>query len=283
MIKVIKNKIEIQETVKLLKENGKVTGFVPTMGALHAGHISLIEKCKSENDITIASIFVNPAQFNEKKDFKKYPRTVDNDIKMLEKAGCDIVFAPKEKEIYPKRKIDLVKIDLSNLDDKLEGKYRPGHFDGVVTIVKTLFDCIAPHRAYFGQKDFQQLLVIKRLIEEMNFNIEIINCPIVREKDGLAMSSRNRLLKIAERKIAPQIYESLKKAEKLLNYKFVNEIKTLAKDFLEKNDLIEFEYFEIMDAKKFIEVKSINQTKSIVICTAVRIGKIRLIDNIIVK
>ncbi|MEA3496782.1 MAG: pantoate--beta-alanine ligase [Bacteroidota bacterium] len=283
MIKVIKNKIEIQETVKLLKENGKVTGFVPTMGALHAGHISLIEKCKSENDITIASIFVNPAQFNEKKDFNKYPRTVDEDIKMLEKVGCDIVFVPKKNEIYPKGNIDLVKIDLSGLDDKLEGKHRPGHFDGVVTIVKTLFDCIAPHRAYFGQKDFQQLLVIKRLVEKMNFNIEIVSCPIVRDKDGLAMSSRNRLLKIAERKIAPQIYESLKKAEKLLNYKFVDEIKILAKNYLEKNDFIEFEYFEIMDAEKFTQVKSVNQTKNIVICTAVRIGKIRLIDNIIIK
>lgn len=271
------------EYVRSVKQSGQMLGFVPTMGALHNGHLSLIEKSAEECDITACSIFVNPSQFNDKADFDKYPRLFEKDIQMLANTKCNIIFAPEIKEIYEDESYDLLDINLAYLEQELEGKFRQDHFQGVVTVVKKLFDIVQPDKAYFGQKDYQQFMVIKKLVEYFEMPVELVRCPIIRENDGLAMSSRNLRLSADERAFAPTIYQTLTKAKELLNSKSIAEIQSWAKDQLSGNKLVEFEYFEIRNADDLRAVDNIDTVKELVILTALKVGKIRLIDNILVK
>lgn len=277
--------INIQET-KFLKKalqpsrlKGKTIGFVPTMGALHKGHLALIKRSVAENDICVCSIFVNPIQFNNKEDLKKYPRDLDDDFKKLEAVGCQYVFVPDVKEMYPKS--DLTQFDFGHLDKILEGKFRPGHFNGVAIIVKKLLKIVEPSRAYFGEKDFQQLAVINRLVELENLTVEIIPCPIIREVDGLAMSSRNARLSQEERKIAPIIYQNLITIKESFNGKNLDELRKNAIDNLNNQDGMSVEYLEIVDEKTLLSnAKGTPDKHGLIALVATFLGDVRLIDNI---
>ncbi len=279
-MKIYKTIASIKQEINNLKKQNKTIGFVPTMGALHQGHISLIKCSQRQTDITVVSIFVNPTQFNDPNDLKKYPRTIEQDINKLEQADADILFLPDEKEIYPKP--DTRIFDFGNLDKVMEGKYRKGHFNGVAQVVSKLFDIIEPHKAFFGQKDFQQYVIIKELINKYmpNSGIKIIKCPIIREKQGLALSSRNTLLSNEEHKNANIISQTLFEAKKLAKQKTVEEIKKIVVDNINKNPFLEVEYFEIVDDEKLEKINSWNENKNKVGCIAVYCGKVRLIDNI---
>ena len=265
----------------------KTIGFIPTMGALHKGHISLIENAKRDNNIVVCSIFVNPTQFNDKKDLEKYPRSPEKDKKMLLDSQCDVLFMPSIEEIYPSNKLTtsgqqlVEKINMGNLTEVLEGKHRPGHFKGVMQIVNELFEIVNPNNAYFGQKDFQQLVVIKRMVQQLNLPLNIVGCPIIRENDGLAMSSRNELLSQEERKTAPLIYQTLVKVKELSNKLSINKIKEIVKKEISKSKLIQLEYFEIVNTESLIPIQNFAETKEKIACIAVKLGNIRLIDNII--
>ena len=269
---------QINNVVAEYKKAGKQVGFVPTMGALHKGHISLVEQSRKQNNITVVSIFVNPTQFNDKNDLKNYPRTLEADLTVLEKAGTDIVFNPTEYEMYPEP--DTRIFNFGDLDKVMEGTHRPGHFNGVAQIVSKLFDAVNPHRAYFGEKDFQQLAVIKQLVKQQNYNIEIVPCPIVREEDGLAMSSRNTLLSPVQRKAAPTIskvlFESTKKAGSLP----VNDLKNWVITQVNNNPELKVEYFEIVEDFYLQPILNWDNPAQKVGCIAVKVGNIRLIDNI---
>lgn len=258
--------------------NNKMVGFVPTMGALHGGHVSLIKKAKEENDVVVCSIFVNPMQFNDKKDLEKYPRTLAPDLKMLEKAGCNIVFAPSEKEVYPTESKEI--FDFGLLDKVMEGKQRPGHFNGVAIVVKRLFEIVQPTKAYFGQKDFQQLAIIKALVKKLNLPVEIISCPIIREEDGLAMSSRNTRLNPEERKKSALISQTLFKVKEMKKSP-LEEINQFVKDAFSNEPSFQLEYFEIVNFETLLPVKEINAEENPVACIAVKVGDVRLIDNVI--
>ncbi len=263
----------------------KSIGFVPTMGALHEGHLSLIQASKQENDLTVCSIFVNPTQFNNQADLLKYPRVLAQDLEMLREVGCDYVFAPEESEMYP-QPLSLG-IDFGDLERTLEGAYRPGHFKGVGVIVAKLFNIIQPQKAYFGQKDLQQVLIVHQLVSQLNFNIQLKVCPTVREEDGLAMSSRNRRLSEAQRQVAPKIYQALQLAEKTLkNHASVESAKKTALQFLNDFSVFEVEYFEIVSAEDLVQLPPSMKVeefgKPMAVCTAVKLGDIRLIDNILI-
>ncbi len=277
-MEVFRTKAELQDKITQLKQKEYSVGFVPTMGALHEGHISLVRCCNKENDITVVSIFVNPAQFNDREDYEKYPRDVQKDIDWLEEFDCDIVFNPSETEMYPEP--DNRTFDFGDLDKILEGYYRPGHFNGVAKIVSKLFDYVRPHRAYFGEKDFQQLAVIRQLTEQENMEIEIVGCPIVREEDGLAMSSRNKRLNSDERKNATEISSVLFESKEKKDMLSVEEIKNWVKDQLNKNVYINVEYFDIVNEKDLKPVQSWSESKNIRGVIAALVGNIRLIDNI---
>ena len=271
----------INETTSLLSifiNDGKKIGFVPTMGALHKGHISLINISKKQNDITVVSIFVNPTQFNDKQDYIKYPRNSEKDLEMLSNTGCDLVFMPDDKEMYPEP--DNRIFDLGNLETIMEGKFRPGHFQCVAGIVSKLFDIIKPDKAYFGQKDFQQLSVIKRLVQITNSKVQIISCPIIREENGLALSSRNLRLSVEEFKQAAIIYKTINQLSTFLENNKFCEFKTWAIKQIDKISLFKTEYIEIVDTETLGIVKDIKYHKSITCCIAVYCGQIRLIDNI---
>jgi pantoate--beta-alanine ligase len=277
-MEVIYKKAPLSQRVRELKGLGKTIGFVPTMGALHEGHLSLIRISKQRDDITIASIFVNPNQFNDKDDLKRYPRMPEKDTSMLESAGCDIVFMPDENEMYPEP--DNRVFDFGGLDNVMEGKQRPGHFNGVAQIVTRFFDVVEPHRAYFGLKDFQQLAIIKKVVSDLHYPVKVISCPIVRECDGLAMSSRNMLLSSAERKQALALSRTLFEAKKMKETHTVNEIKTFVTDQLQSAPGVETDYFEIIDGSTLLPATSWNSNDDVIGCVAARVGKIRLIDNI---
>jgi len=258
----------------------KTIGFVPTMGALHEGHLSLIRTSKYENDITVVSIYVNPTQFNDVDDFKNYPRMIDVDLEKLKSVDCDVVFCPDDREMYPEK--DNRVFDLGGLDKVMEGKYREGHFNGVAQVVTKLFDIIQPHRAYFGQKDFQQLAIIKYLVQSLNIPVEIIGCPTVRESDGLAMSSRNLLLNAEERKVALELSKILFYVkENYKNFKSIEEIYNFVYNYLQKFPIIKLDYFEIVDNKTLQKINDINKIgDGVTACIAAKVGKIRLIDNV---
>ncbi len=277
----------MQETSKEYERIGKSIGFVPTMGALHKGHMSLIERARIENDITIVSIFVNPAQFGEGEDLNEYPRDIAGDIEKIEAAGADIIFMPEKSLIYPDGYSAYVKV--KGLSDKLCGIFRPVHFEGVATIIVKLFNILSPKKAYFGQKDFQQSVIIKKITHDLNMDVEIILCSTIREEDGLAMSSRNLYLNIDERKDATLIYKSLKFMEQELKKGKINfkDVPERLKEFLNKGRLVkEIQYASIYDPISLDEIaeKSVDdyKNKSVLIAIAIKIGNARLIDNIIV-
>jgi pantoate--beta-alanine ligase len=261
------------------RSDGRTIGFVPTMGAFHEGHLELMRRAKLENDILACSIFVNPIQFNNKEDLRKYPRTLEDDIRKLKSIGCDVLFAPSADEMYPEEEKTIY--DFGNLDKVMDGNHRPGHFNGVAIVVKKLFDIIQPDKAYFGEKDFQQLVIIQTLVKQLNLSVEIIPCPIVREKDGLAMSSRNERLSPDERKIAPIIFETLQYVKNNFSNFSIEEIKKYVTSKINSNPGMKLEYFEIVDKQTLLAVKNLTDSKNCIACIALFLGKIRLIDNII--
>ena len=275
---VIETREELQHRIGQLKSENNSIGFVPTMGALHDGHISLIQCCNKENDITVVSIFVNPTQFNEREDYEKYPRDVNKDLEWLEAENCDIVFNPAEEEMYPEP--DTRTFDFGSLDKTLEGYYRPGHFNGVAKVVSKLFEYVKPHRAYFGEKDLQQLAIVRELARREQPGLVIVGCPIVREEDGLAMSSRNKRLSSEERKNAAEISKVLFESQNRSKANSVDDLKNWVYNQLNKNTYINVEYFEIVDEKTFTAVRKWEENKSIRGVIAAWVNNVRLIDNI---
>ncbi|MBE0648837.1 MAG: pantoate--beta-alanine ligase [Bacteroidales bacterium] len=274
--------ILISDLRKKLNEPGnknKSVGFVPTMGALHEGHLSLIRQSKQENDITVCSIFVNPIQFNNEGDLSGYPRMMEQDSKLLIEEGVDILFAPEVDEMYPPGEEPQLDLDFGRLDKVMEGKYRPGHFKGVAIVVKKLFDFVQPTRAYFGKKDFQQLTIIKHMVSSMKIPVEVIACETVREPDGLAMSSRNLKLTIGEREMASQIYDVLMFTKANVETSPVKKLQGIAHKRLATNPAFRVDYFEIVDMQTLLPVASWENPENIIACTALYLGDIRLIDN----
>lgn len=257
-------------------------GFVPTMGALHKGHLELVRRAISECPVVVVSIFVNPTQFNDKNDLRNYPRNLDDDLVLLSEVmrNEDVVFTPEVSEMYPEE--DTRQFNFGNLDKVMEAAHRPGHFNGVGQIVSKLFDAVQPDRAYFGLKDFQQVAVVRSLVKQLGFRVEITSCPIVRENDGLAMSSRNRLLEPGIRQLAPAIYKTISSAAEMINFKEINEIQLFVKNEINKMPGFSLEYFEIADDVDLLPVKSKKEMipgRNYYGCIAVKAGKIRLIDN----
>jgi pantoate--beta-alanine ligase len=248
------------------------------MGALHDGHLSLTEKSVKDNDITVVSIFVNPTQFNNPNDLKTYPRCIEEDLAKLQVFNPDLVFIPEVDEIYPEK--DTRVFNFGHLDNVMEGKNRPGHFNGVAQVVSKLFDIVSPDNAYFGQKDFQQVAVIKQMVKDLKLSVNIVPCPIIREKDGLAMSSRSLLLSVDQRKNACKISETLFKACNLAAELSVNELKDWVVDEINKNPYLSVEYFEIVDDTYLKQINSWDEDNVKVGCITVQVGNIRLIDNI---
>ena len=280
-MKVFDNKREITNFLNSLDNQKLSLGFVPTMGALHQGHLSLINRAVKENDYVIISIYVNPTQFDNKSDLEKYPKTIDQDIDVLNKLEFHnlILFLPSDTEIYSGNFIK-DKYDFNGIDNKMEGEYRSGHFDGVATIIKKLFDIIKPNKAYFGEKDYQQLLIVKKLVNILGLSISIVGCPIHRNDQGLALSSRNTRLTSLERSYASRIYEILLSTKELFQYQQLTEIKAWVKDQFLKDSIIDLEYFEIADNLTLTSASTINQSTKYRAFIAVKINNIRLIDNI---
>lgn len=249
------------------------------MGALHEGHLSLISKAKHENDLVVSSIFVNPTQFNDPKDLENYPIDVDNDLKKLESVNCDVVFLPSVSEMYPEGQAKL-QMDLKGIDGFLEGEFRPGHFNGVITIVDKLFSLVQPNKAYFGQKDFQQYCIIKEMSRQLHPKIEVVMCETIREKDGLAMSSRNRLLSPAERELAPMIYATMKQAAEKPNKEDIICMIKEIKDNLTAEKYFTIDYVELADKNTLEPMTNWGERKEAQLFVAAFLGNIRLIDNI---
>ena len=261
----------------LVRHLDKTIGFVPTMGALHEGHISLIEASKKQCGLTICSIFVNPIQFNQQNDYSNYPKTLDRDIKLLENANCDLLFCPSVEEMYP-NKVEKV-FDFGSMATVMEGEHRPGHFNGVAIVIERFFEIINPHFAYFGEKDFQQLAVVKELTIRLKIRTQIIGGPIVREKSGLAMSSRNQRLNIAERDAASDISKGLNFVAKNKPNFSVKELKNQYMKIIADNPLLKLEYFEIANGDTLQPITNWEETTNPIAFTAVNVGEVRLIDN----
>lgn len=277
-MKIIHTIKDLQTELSELKAQGEKVGLVPTMGALHAGHASLVKRSVNENDVTVVSVFVNPTQFNDKNDLVKYPRTLDADCKLLESCGVTFVFAPSVEEIYPEP--DTRRFSYAPLDTVMEGAFRPGHFNGVCQIVSKLFDIVKPHCAYFGEKDFQQLAIIREMVRQMKFDLEIVGCPIVREEDGLALSSRNARLSAEERENALNISQTLFKSRTFAITHSVSETQKMVEDAIAAAPGLRLEYFEIVDGNTLQKVGDWNDTSYVVGCITVFCGEVRLIDNI---
>lgn len=275
---ILRNLSEAQMLINELKKQKRSIGFVPTMGALHQGHISLVEQAIAQNDFILVSIFVNPTQFNNLVDLEKYPRTEAEDTFLLEKAGVDAVFIPSVEDMYPQG-ANSQSFQLNGLENQMEGKFRPGHFDGVGTIVNRFFEIIQPTKAYFGEKDFQQLRIIQQMVENLNLDLEIVPVAIKREEDGLAMSSRNKRLTEEMRSESPIIYQILQKAKDfLVNNSIEATKKMVEKEFATTN--LELEYFEIADENTLESVSEFDSSHNIRAFIAVFAGEIRLIDNL---
>jgi pantoate--beta-alanine ligase len=281
-MQVFTKKQPLKVYLSQLKAQNKKIGFVPTMGALHQGHLSLIKKAQQKNDIVVVSIFVNPTQFDNNEDLVKYPKTIANDTELLKSVSCNVLFNPSVEEIYDKNVV-AEKFDFDGLEHEMEGKFRDGHFDGVGTIVKTLFEIVEPDKAYFGQKDFQQLQIIKKMVKKFRLNLKIKGCQIFRENDGLAMSSRNTRLTNEHRKAAPFIYKTLKKARKKFGKEKAINVTEWVKNQFKKHPLLELEYFTIADEKTLKTAKHKESDKKYRAFIAVFAGEIRLIDNIRLK
>jgi len=280
-MQIITTKQELLDIVSAAKSEGKTTGFVPTMGALHNGHLTLVKRCVSENDLCFVSVFVNPTQFNDKNDLVNYPRTLEADARLLASVGCQFIFAPSAEEMYDADEmVKPFEFDFGGLDQVMEGKFRPGHFNGVVQVVSKLFKLVQPTRAYFGEKDFQQLAIIRRMVRVMNFPVEIVGCSIVREESGLALSSRNALLTPEQRQLAVHISEVLKESCQFVIETSVTELHDALVAAINVRDGLEVEYFDIVDGKTLQSIEKWDESNDIVGCITVYCGKVRLIDNI---
>lgn len=278
-MEIISDPRKLSSEIENFRKLGLTIGLVPTMGALHSGHITLVENSVKENDLTVVSVFVNPTQFNNPDDLKKYPRDLQKDASMLSSAGCDIIFAPLAADIYSEQELtQRFNFDFEGLDKVMEGKFRPGHFNGVVQIVSKLFSYVNPHKAYFGEKDFQQLAIIHLMVQKMGFDIEIVDCEIIREPSGLAMSSRNERLSIEQKNQAAQISAILHESVKLASSKTPEELQLWVLLQLEKAPGLRAEYFEIANSKTLQTLKS--WAEPAVGCVAVFCGDVRLIDNV---
>lgn len=277
-MKIVKTKAELKASLKTLKAGHKTVGFVPTMGFLHEGHLSLVRRAKAENDVVVVSIFVNPTQFGPNEDFESYPRDLERDSKLVEAEGCDLVFAPEPEEMYPKPYMTYVDVE-GDITHKLCGASRPGHFKGVTTVVNKLFNLVRPTRAYFGQKDAQQVAVIEQMVADLDMNLEIVPCPIVREADGLALSSRNTYLTEADRKDALALSQSLNWAKEAIEAGERNGANLLKgiRDRIEAVPSATIDYVQIVDARTLESIDTLKGT--ILIALAVKVGKPRLIDN----
>ena len=269
---------DLQAALAVLRAQGKTVGLVPTMGALHAGHASLVKRCVAENDAAVVSVFVNPTQFNDKNDLAKYPRTLEADCSLLEQCGAAFAFAPSVEEMYPEP--DTRQFSYAPLDTVMEGKFRPGHFNGVCQIVSKLFEAVKPDRAYFGEKDFQQLAIIREMVRQLKFPLEIVGCPIVREEDGLALSSRNARLSAEERQQALKISQTLFASRDFAETHTVAETQKFVEDAIEAAPGLRLEYFELVDGNTLQKIANWEDTQYAVGCITVFCGEVRLIDNI---
>ena len=269
---------DLQAALAALRAQGKTVGLVPTMGALHAGHASLVKRCVAENDAAVVSVFVNPTQFNDKNDLAKYPRTLDADCRLLEQCGAAFAFAPSVEEMYPEP--DTRQFSYAPLDTVMEGKYRPGHFNGVCQIVSKLFEAVKPDRAYFGEKDFQQLAIIREMVRQLKFPLQIVGCPIIREEDGLALSSRNARLSAEERQQALKISQTLFASRDYAKSHTVAETQKFVEDAIEAAPGLRLEYFELVDGNTLQKIANWEDTSYAVGCITVFCGEVRLIDNI---
>lgn len=277
-MKIVHTIKDLQVELTALRAQGKTVGLVPTMGALHAGHASLVKRSVSENGVTVVSVFVNPTQFNDKNDLEKYPRTLDADCCLLEECGAAFVFAPSVSEMYPEP--DTRQFSYAPLDTVMEGAFRPGHFNGVCQIVSKLFDAAQPDKAYFGEKDFQQLAIIREMVRQLQYKLEIVGCPIVREEDGLALSSRNKRLSAQERENALNISQTLFKSR---TFAASHSVKETIDEVISTIDAIpemRVEYYEIVDGNTLQPIADWNDSDYIVGCITVYNGEVRLIDNI---
>lgn len=277
-MKLIQTIKELRAELDTLRKEGKSVGLVPTMGALHAGHASLVKRAVAENDVVVVSDFVNPTQFNDQNDLLKYPRTLEADCKLLDSCGVTFVFAPSVEEIYPEP--DTRQFSYAPLDTVMEGRFRPGHFNGVCQIVSKLFMIVEPDRAYFGEKDFQQLAIIREMVRKYPFNLQIVGCPIIREDDGLALSSRNARLSSEQRTQALQISKTLFASVEYAKAHTLTETKTFVEKAIEEAEGLTIEYFEIVDGDTLQAVSEWNDSNYIVGCITVYCGEVRLIDNI---
>lgn len=269
-----------------LRREGATIGFVPTMGALHEGHLALLRRSMRENEHTVCSIFVNPTQFNDPNDLARYPRMPEKDIAALVRLGCEVLFMPYESEIYPQGKdTPLPQVDLQGLDATMEGIHRPGHFKGVVQVVYRLLDIVQPHRLYMGQKDYQQFVIVRHMIEQLESPVQLVMCPVVREADGLAMSSRNLRLSAKARAAAPRIYQTLSEVRARVSAEPDTDLAALARWAHSRLDVppLRVEYFEIVDGATLRPVASLAAARTVVACTAVWAGDVRLIDNVMLK
>jgi len=268
----------LREQLQKEFDDGKSVGFVPTMGALHEGHLSLLRRAKSENDKVVCSIFVNPTQFNDPNDLEKYPRMPEQDLRLLDSVGCDFVFLPSVKEIYPAGPV-ILDIDFGTLETVMEGAFRPGHFKGMATVVHRLFEIVQPDRAYFGEKDFQQLAIVRKMTSILQLPVTVIGCETLREADGLAMSSRNMLLSPEQRKAAPLIYKGLQMVNTFIPHHSPSAVKELVTRFINQSRYLEVQYFELVEPESLKSIVQWTDTKDVQGCIAVLTEGPRLIDN----
>ena len=279
---LFKKVAELQQYLQKVSGEGKTVGFVPTMGALHQGHLSLVNRAKSEASCTVVSIFVNPTQFNDKKDLKKYPRTLGNDIEMLSSVQTNVLFAPSVEEVYPEGLDTSLDLDFGQLATVMEGAFRPGHFDGMAQVVHRLLDIVQPDKLFMGQKDFQQLTIVRSMLKQLNHKTELVVCPIIREADGLAMSSRNRRLTPAYREKSVLLSQILSKVKSNIHSRIPEDMSKMAIKTLTEAGF-KPEYFDIVDGVTLQPIKQFSDSDFIVALTAAWAGEIRLIDNMILK
>jgi pantoate--beta-alanine ligase len=282
-MQILQTAAALQAQTETWRREGHRIGMVPTMGALHEGHLQLVRAAAQECDVVVVSVFVNPTQFNNPDDYRLYPRLPEADAEMLAPAGCTALFMPTVEQMYPRPTV--LQFDFGALERVMEGAHRPGHFNGVATVVSKLFHLGRPHRVYFGQKDFQQVAIVRQLIQDLSFDLELVAFPTIREADGLAMSSRNRRLTPEDRAIAPVVYQALQHAEQLVLGQQVTPaaVRTSVADLLGQESSITLEYFEVADAGTLQPVTEWQHPQTVALCIAVHLGGVRLIDNVLVK
>jgi pantoate--beta-alanine ligase len=281
-MKIFKQISPLKAYLEAARRSGKSIGLVPTMGALHRGHISLVEASQARNQITVCSIFVNPTQFNNPTDLLKYPRTLEKDTELLKEVRCDVLFCPETEEMYPSQSV--MKLDFGSLDKVMEGQFRPGHFSGVGVVVSKLFNIVKPDHAYFGQKDWQQFAIISQMVRDLGFDLTLHGIPTLRETDGLALSSRNQRLTPEQRPHASVFYRALIMAKpRLLAGEEMETIKAMVKEMVENEPGVTFEYFEVADSTNLNTLKNVEASNRPIMCIAGYVGEVRLIDNMFVE